>query len=294
METLDLYDEQSIVERLSKLDRRAKKAFGASGLRGRDNVYVYLGRLLMGQFEVRSVGYQRIPADARVVLSTQHLVGSDFRGRHLMQFSSDGCRFERCDFKGAKIQSASFGAGRRVSEYIGCSFDGATLRMGPGGYARFVDCSFEKTAIDAWFCFAVELVGCRFSGRLKKAVFNGTVPAEKEVVVGRAVNQFEGNDFSRASLIDVGFRTGIDLSRQRLPEGAGYTYFPDAVVAVRNARLAFNAWDDPGMKVAARGVLTVMEKDVAAGQRQLLMRADNYPSRDRAAIRKLLDAAEGR
>lgn len=212
----------------------------------------------------------------------------------MAQFSSDGCRFERCDFEGAVIESASFGAGRQVSEYVGCSFDGAKLRMGPGGYAKFVDCSFDETAIEAWFCFAVEVVDCRFSGRLKKVVFNGTVPADKQAIVDRVVNQFERNDFTRATLTDVGFRTGIDLSKQRLPGGGGYDYFPDAVSAVRSARLAFDAWDDLGAKAAARGVLTVMEEDVAAGQRQLLMRVDDYPRSDRAAIRNVLNAAKGR
>lgn len=244
------------------------------------------------QFEARSVGHQRISADARVVLSGRRLVGADFRNRRLVQFSSDGCRFERCDFGGTVIESASFGAGRQVSEYVGCNFDGAKLRMGPGGYARFVNCSFEKATIEAWFCFAVEVIDCQFSGRLKKVVFNGTVPEQDRADAGRVVNQFDGNDFSRATLIDVGFRTGIDLSKQRLPEGDAYTYLPDALSAVRRARAAFNAWDDPGLKSAARGVLTVMEEDVAAGQQQLLIRVDDYPRRDRSAIRLLMEAAE--
>lgn len=257
-------------------------------------MHLHAGSLLTVQFEARSAGHQRVSADARVALSSQDLVGADFRDRRLMQFSSDGCRFERCDFEGAVIESASFGAGRRVSEYVGCNFDGAKLRMGPAGYAQFVDCSFEKTTIEGWFCFAVEVIDCRFSGRLKKVVFNGTVPSDKQSVSDRARNRFEGNDFSSATLVDVGFRTGIDLSKQSLPEGGAYTYLPDAVSAVRRARLAFNTWEDPGVKSATRGVLAVMEEDVSAGQRQLLMRVDDYPRSDRAAIRKLLDAAEDR
>lgn len=257
-------------------------------------MHLHAWSLLIVQFEAHSVGHQRISADARVVLSSRHLVGTDFRARRLAQFSSDGCRFEGCNFGGAVIESASFGAGRHVSEYVGCNFDGAKLRMGPGGYARFVDCSFEKTAIEHWFCFAVEVVGCRFSGRLKKVVFNGTVPLDKREIARRVVNQFEDNDFSRATLLDVGFRTGIDLSKQRLPEGADYTYLPDAVRAVRSARMAFNAWNDSKAKSAARGVLAVMEEDVAAGQQQLLVRVDDYPRSDRAAIQELLNAARGR
>ena len=47
------------------------------------------------------------------------------------------------------------------------------------------------------------------------------------------------------------------------------------------------------MKAAAQGVLEVMERDVAAGQQQLLMRAGDHPRAGRPAIRKLLDAAQG-
>lgn len=244
-------------------------------------------------FEVRKVGEQPLSTGGRLVLASQQLVGTDFSDQQLVQFSSDGCRFEACNFEGSVIESASFGGGRRTSEYVGCSFDGATLRMGPGGYARFVDCTFERTIIENWFCFAVEVIGCRFSGRLKKVVFNGTVPDEKQAIAGRRENRFEDNDFSRATLVDVGFRTGVDLSQQRLPRGDEYTYLPDAVAAVRRARTEFDSWDDPKVKSAARGVLRVMEDDVTDGQRQLLLRIDDFPRSDRAAIEKLLSAAVG-
>lgn len=242
-------------------------------------------------FDVRGVGRSRVSDEGRVVLSGQRLVGADFGGRRLEQFSAEGCRFEVCRFDGTVIESASFGAGRRVSEYVGCSFDGAKLRMGPGGYVRFVDCSFENVVIEHWFCFAVEVVGCTFSGQLKKVAFNGSVPSDKQEVAERQTNQFEGNDFSRAKLVDVGFRTGIDLTRQRLPAGDDYTYLGEAATAVRRTRIAYNAWDDPESKKHARGVLTVMEEDVAGGQGQLLIRIDDYPPASRPAIRTLLAAA---
>lgn len=240
---------------------------------------------------VRRVGWSPVSDVDRVVLSGQRLVSADFGGRRLKQFSSEGCRFESCRFDGAVIESASFGAGRGVSEYVGCSFGDARLRMGPGGYARFVDCTFERATIEDWFCLAVEVVGCTFSGRLRKVVFNGSVPLDKQQVLGRRLNQFEGNDFVRAKLIDVGFRTGIDLTRQRLPGGDEYDYLPVAGDAVRRSRIAYNAWDDPELKKHARGVLAVMEDDVAAGQRQLLIRANDYPRASRPAITALLAAA---
>jgi hypothetical protein len=242
-------------------------------------------------FSVRRVGRIQISGQDRVVLSNQQLVAQDFRGLDLLQFSAEGARLERCAFDGSVIESGSFGAGRATSEYVDCSFSDAKIHMGPGGYARFVDCTFENVAIDNWFCFAVELVGCTFSGQLRKAVFNGCVPPEKRDVAGRATNQFEGNDFSRVKLVDVAFRTGIDLSKQRLPSGQEYTFLADAPSAVRRARIAFNALDDQEAKKRVRGVLAVMEEDVAAGQGQLLIRVDDYPRASRSSIRQLLHAA---
>jgi hypothetical protein len=233
----------------------------------------------------------QINEDEHLVLSGERLSGASFAGRRLEQLSAEGCRFEDCRFDSAVIESASFGAGRRVSEYVGCNFDGARLRMGPGGYARFVGCTFDETTIEHWFCFTVELVDCTFSGRLTKVVFNGAVPDDKRAVAGRLTNQFEGNDFSEAKLVDVSFRTGIDLSRQRLPAGSEYVYLDDAPVQVKRARIAYNAWDDAEAKKRARGVLAVMEEDVAAGQRQLMIRIDDYPRPARPAIQALLAAA---
>ncbi|HEX3828278.1 MAG TPA: hypothetical protein VHV82_13510 [Sporichthyaceae bacterium] len=102
---------------------------------------------------------------------------------------------------------------------MACGFEGATLQMGPGGYARVRGLLVRERGHRNWICFAVELVGCTFSGRLRKVLFNGTVPPEKQDTARRAANRFEDNDFSRADLLDVGFRTGIDLTRQRLPVG---------------------------------------------------------------------------
>jgi hypothetical protein len=146
-------------------------------------------------FSVRRVGRTQISSHARVVISNKRLVAQDFRGLELLQFSAEGSRLERCAFDGSVIESGSFGDGRATSEYADCSFRGVKIHMGPGGYARFVNCTFENVAIDNWFCFAVELVGCTFSGRLRKAVFNGCVPPEKRDVAGRAMNRFEGKRF---------------------------------------------------------------------------------------------------
>ena len=243
--------------------------------------------------KVRSVGQVDLSGQDRIVLSGDTLHGADFRNRHLAQFSAAGVRLEDCSFDGAVIESASFGAGRVVSEYVGCSFARAKLRMMSGGYARFVGCNFEKAVIENWFCSAVELIDCTFSGRLQKVIFNGTVPKNDQQVIKRQKNEFVGNDFSRAKLVDVGFRTGIDLTKQRLPESSEYVYLDDAASAVQRAHAALKSWGDSEALKRAVSVLGVMEQDVAAGQIQLFMRADDYPRSSRPAIRTMLNAARG-
>ncbi|TFV48944.1 pentapeptide repeat-containing protein [Blastococcus sp. TF02A-35] len=242
-------------------------------------------------FSVRPVGRVDLSNRTEIVLSGRRLVEADLSRRHVHHFSAERCLFERCDFSGTVFDHGSFGAGRGVSEYVGCDFTGAKIHMGPGGFARFVDCTFEGASIDHWFCQAVELVDCTFSGRLQKAVFHGRLRPEDRKITGRAANQFEGNDFSRATLVDVSFRTGIDLSKQRLPGGAEYTHLKDARTAVRRARDFFAGWDDPEAKKRARGVLAVMEEDVLEGQEELLIRVEDYPRHSRPAIRVLLEAA---
>lgn len=235
-------------------------------------------------FQAHSVGKARIDRTQRVVLDHEELHGVDFSGCKLVQFSAAGSRLEACRFDKTKIEDASFGAGRETSEYVECSFDGARIRFGPGGYARFVRCSFRDVDLRDWFCFTVELVDCTFSGRLRKAFFNGTVPEDKRSSAGRERNEFFGNDFSAMTLIDVGFRTGIDLTRQKLPSGPDYIYIPEAAEAVQRARASVIGWDDLGLRQPAMTFINLLEEDVAAGQLQLFLRPADYAKLGKDAV----------
>ena len=121
----------------------------------------------------------------RFFVSGERFESVDFRGSRWSQFTAVGSKFEQCLFDGMAVESANFGAGRAMSEYVNCSFEDARIRMfGGGGYARFENCSFENAQIRDWFCYTVELVGCSFSGILQSAMFNGTVPLEKREMLG--------------------------------------------------------------------------------------------------------------
>lgn len=228
-------------------------------------------------FRAKSRGTMKMPSRENFLTfedSTQR--GADFSGRNLLQFGSVGSRFESCHFDEVQIDDAVFAAGTVPSVYVDCSFDRARIRFGAQIDARFVRCSFRDVELADWFCFTTELVDCTFSGRLRKAFFNGTVPEERRAMVGRDQNEFRGNDFSRMDLIDVAFRTGIDLTLQRLPSGPSYLYLASAEEAVHGARAAILSWEDLESRRKAMAEIRALESELEGRQRQLLLREDDH------------------
>jgi uncharacterized protein YjbI with pentapeptide repeats len=105
------------------------------------------------------------------------------------------------------------------SRYINCSFNRATITSIAPGSARFEGCTFLDADLTHFLSHTVEFVDCEISGIVRQAFFSGTVPPDDVASLGRKTNEFRGNDFASATLVDVVFRTGIDLSLQKLPEG---------------------------------------------------------------------------
>lgn len=228
------------------------------------------------RIKATSKGVFDITDDQRIVLDHARLNGKDYSGRTLRQFASIGSHLHACNFNQVRIQSAAFGSGRETSEFVECSFDGAQMDMAPGGFSRFVRCSFQDVVIRHWICLTVEMIDCTFSGRLETAVFNGSVPEDERAIIGRVRNEFHGNDFSAVNLVDVGFRTGIDLTKQALPSGGDYLYLPRAAAAVAQAKSRVITWDDEEMRRAGTVIIKGLEHELLGGQQQLLLRASDY------------------
>lgn len=219
-------------------------------------------------------------------------VGEDFSGLTLDQFYADGSRFRECHFERMVVTSAVLGSNHLGvnTEYVDCVFDGSRLTMTSAGYSRFVRCSFRDIVISDWICFSLELIDCDFTGaRLEQCVFNGTVPPKDARRLRRTRNEFHGNDFSAAELIDVGFRTGIDLSLQKLPQGPDYFYVPDLAQAVRIGRAHVDDFDDSDLRENVEIFLDLAEENLEGGQRQTLYRPKDYPANCRSGILALID-----
>jgi hypothetical protein len=171
-----------------------------------------------------------------------------------------------------RVDDICFGGGPTDSTYLDCSFDGARLSAGAPGAARFERCSFRNVRFDALFSEKLEFIDCVFSGKIKKGYFNGTVPVDAQAPLRRSTNEFRGNDFSAAELIDVGFRTGVDLSAQKLPQGPDYLYVPDASAALAEARKKLGTLSDSTVREQALMVIRLLELESQGGQRQLFVR----------------------
>jgi len=247
--------------------------------------------------KAKVVGRMVIPEDQRIVLDHKQIHNADYSGRKLMQFCTIGCRLEKCRFENADIMDAQFGAGREVSEFVECNFDGMRFSH-CGCIARFVRCSFRNVNLREWMCSDVELIDCVFSGRLRTAIFGGTVLPQHRAFLGRERNEFHGNDFSAMALLDADFVKGIDLTQQRLPTGPEYLYVPDAVAAVARLQGGLVAWN-PNAEVARRARIAadMFARMVADGQQQLFLRLDSYcrgsDDEDREADNKVFSLLRG-
>ena len=233
------------------------------------------------KIKTKLVGRIEIPADKCVFLDHVKLRDEDYSNRKLVQFGTFGSHLEACHFNGIRLDNNAYiqlGSGQEASEFVECSFDGARLHGG-GGFSRFVRCSFKNVDLRNWTCLRTEFIGCIFSGNLRKCAFNGTVPEADRAWVGRDRNEFYDNDFSAADLIEVDFRTGIDLTQQHLPSGVKYLYLINPLPAIEAARANVLGWTNFEHRRIALIMLKTMEEEVAQGQRQLFLReSDHYGS----------------
>jgi hypothetical protein len=238
----------------------------------------------MGAMEISVRTYNGPPPPGeRLVLNGQDATDEDFSGRRLHDLTVFGSRLVRCSFAGIRAKHAFLGAGARQSLYVECSFDGARFgHLGNGGNARFERCSFRNVDFKGWTCTTVEMIDCVFTGKLRSTIFHGTVfiKAHRDQV-GRERNEFLDNDFAGLSVCGITFRTGIDLTRQRLPSGPDRAYLPDPEPVLRRARDLVAGWTNPRAKLHGEVVLKNYEDAFVDGQRQLFTnRATVVDARD--------------
>lgn len=222
------------------------------------------------------------------MIDGQLLEGESFHGLKITQFVAIASTFRSCDFSNARMEEASFGSGVEQSTYVDCCFDGAEIHAAAPGNARFERCTFGDVKIHVFNGVNVEFVDCVFTGTIKKGFFNGTPFGDHPI--SRKKNDFRGNDFSDAVLLDVGFRKGIDLSLQRLPTGADYIYVEDGERFVRSLP-SKELTEKYGNQFSA--IERVLQMNVSGGQRQIFLSIKGHPARSRPVLVELKRIAEG-
>jgi hypothetical protein len=126
--------------------------------------------------------------------------------------------------------------------------------------SRFERCTFTNVRIRGWEGFTAEFVDCVFSGELRDCWFTGsTQPAvDRWTSVSRTRNEFRGNDFRDAKLINCTFDFGIDIAAQRWPTDPDYVVLDRFHERVRFARSVIARWPDDTSRETALKILAIM------------------------------------
>jgi len=208
----------------------------------------------------------------------QQVSNVSFDGREFDDFVSVGSNFRDCSFDSCKIENACFGSGVQQSFYNNCTFDSAKLRCPSPGNVRFERCTFREAEILEFFGVTAEFVDCDFFGcTLAKCVFVGNVPDDEKLVPPRTLNEFSGNDFEDAIFVDVGFRRGIDLSKQKLPSAGPFILISSAQDFLKDVRDRYLQERDLILREQAFTVLRILEFEAQGGQEQLFVSVDMFP-----------------
>jgi hypothetical protein len=225
----------------------------------------------MINISVKNKGKVDFDPSKYLTIENQILKDIDFSGKKLMKFCSINSRFENCKFENMRINNFCPGSGLQVSEYINCSFDGTKLKSVIPGCARFINCSFRNTVINDMFCFETDFINCVFSGKMKGVVINGSVRRENSLKLGKVKNEIYGNDFSEVEMDDVGFRTGVDLTKQKLPISENYLYLESPTAILIRAKELISQWSESEKKRIALVTIKAKEGTISKGQNQIFI-----------------------
>jgi hypothetical protein len=214
---------------------------------------------------------ERLVGSAGLVVRDATLADCDLSDRRLPTFQAAGSSFERCDFSRVTIGSGNMGSLPWVT-YRDCRFVRANLSRALPAIARFEGCLFDHATLDRWFCPQAEFVDCVFAGPLRSVRFHGTVDRPDIAArLGRTRNEFVGNDFRAADLVDVELVGGIDLSRQHWPDSPEYVVVTELPQRLERARGLVELWPDPAARAVALRELTTLTS-VYRGQSAMIRR----------------------
>ena len=199
----------------------------------------------------------------RITVSDVDLARSKFE-----RLMPSGCTFVRCDFRTTTLDrrlSPLFKA-REQNTFRECRFEGADLRAIDPGASRFESCVFDGADLRGWNASMAEFIDCHFAGRVERVRFYGRPwgSGAEDLIPARTVNAFRGNDFREAEMIDVAFVMGIEIEKQRWPQGDEYVRLDRIHQRLTRGHGAILRWKD----LAPRGEAMAMMQDLSLLYRQ--------------------------
>ncbi|MBX9402512.1 pentapeptide repeat-containing protein [Lysobacter sp. BMK333-48F3] len=194
-----------------------------------------------------------------------------FSDMRVDSFRIEASTLQSCAFTGIHAKQACFGSGPKMSYLNECVFERCDLRLSVAGRASLTECRFVECTLREVIALDLELINCVFERTvINEATFHGAVPAEDAQLVGRWRNEFCGNDFSSATLRDVGFNTGICVAAQTLPVGDDYLYIADTAAAAAWLRAA-PVPPEPAAARQQKTLLALLDYDASTGQKDQLL-----------------------
>jgi len=229
------------------------------------------------------------PADLRLlVIDRETRVSEKFSNLKLDGFTVIESSLRQCTFEDVRVRSACFGAGVRQSVFEDCVFSRCKFAFGAVGNVRLVRCRFESCRLENLIGTDLELIECTFpSTTIKKGVLHGRFEGLAQVRPQRTVNEIRDNDFSQAELQDVGFRGGIDLTKQKLPASDEYLFIRDTCKAsaiVKELQSSIVEKDELKRSQMLAGLLDFY---CSSGQRMQLLRIAFWGAFERELISRL-------
>lgn len=217
----------------------------------------------------------KVPPNTKVEFRGIQATEVDFSGVGFWMYLATSSTFTACDFSRASIESGNLG-GDTATIYRRCRFDGADLHNANPFFARFEQCTFDGADFRGFRSFYAEFVECHFAGQIVAAKFFGKPEGLTEVPrdLKRKVNEFRGNDFRLADLIDTSFMHGIDINSQQWPQDAAYVKLDRIHERLKKARHAVSLWPDEKARKEALVMLQIYSQD-AEDQDGLFARRDD-------------------
>src|SRR6266849_97539 len=194
----------------------------------------------------------------------------DFSGLSFHCFMPAGSTFVGCNFSRATFESVHLGLAQvqrdlrtpikpnaprypqttfRNCEFSETKFNEDNFYI---GNVRFDRCRFENARLNRMGSSTGEFVDCVFVGKLIQVGFAARPSREAAARIGRAFNEFRGNDYRETQMYDCSFSGGIDLDAQLLPSGPEYVRLSRVRERVGKVGLQVEAW--PNIAESVKGL----------------------------------------